>query len=295
MTLTLIAFSIRLFLSATIELDLVLDAVIPRPTECWRSADSEILPEEKPCLHLVPPLDVFTKVEDLLQLKRFVFVWRKVSAAWFRRVSEELQPPDFSTRRAWRTFMRGSFDLSPLRPESEAGKSRLRFAGYLDLPEPPKFNIDQTFFNCDPPKPLDKTVDVQVIKSVLFKVAQVNFFHDVYEVELKRTWDLPSVVLERLQPITGSSNYFLDPAPVTFSTIEDRVKWLLAFRDVVSPWPSSFQKSKDFDIVPRRSSDKAALKVQDVTALELALARFYCHTAQEILGQRPTIPLYKPS
>ena len=91
--------------------------------------------------------------------------------------------------------MRRSFDLSPLRPESEARKSRLRFAGYLNLPEPPKFNIDQTFFNCNPPKPLDKTVDVQVIKSMLFKVAQVNFFHDIYEVELKRTWDLPSVVL----------------------------------------------------------------------------------------------------
>ena len=209
-----------------------------------------------------------------------------------QKVSEEFQAPDFSTRRAWRTFMRGSFDPAPINPESEAGKSRLRFTAYLGLTEPPTYDINGTSLGLNPPNHLDRTIDPRTVEAILRQVNQVNFFYDVFEVELKRTWDLPSTILDRLQPIThGRRNYFVDPNPMVLTKLEERLSWLLAFRDVLSPWPSSFPKPANFALVPRQT-DRGP-NVQDVIALELTLAKFYCHTAEEILLRRPTIPLYK--
>jgi len=241
---------------------------------------------------LVPSLDIFTGVDNVLQLKRFVYAWVKIRSRWLQRVGEEFQAPDFSTRRAWRTFMRGSFDPAPINPESEAGKSRLRFTAYLGLPEPPTYDISSTSLGSDPQRHLDYTVDRRTVEAILRQVNQLNFFYDVFEVELKRTWDLPSTILERLQPITrGRQNYFSDPNPMVLTKLEERASWLLAFRDVLTPWPSSFARPPSFDLVLRQTD--RGLNVQDIVALELALARFYCHAAEEILGRRPTIPLYK--
>ena len=263
----------------------------PKSSDAWRRAAEEIPLEERPALHLVPSLDVFTSVENVLQLKRFVYTWARIRPRWLLKVGEELQPPDFSTRRAWRTFMRGSFDPTPAKPESEAGKSRLRFSAYLALPEPPSFDISKTSLGLGAPGPLDRTVSAEVVATVLRQVNQLNFFHDVFEVELKRTWDLPPVILERLEPITGSSTYFAHPDLMDLKTIDRRANWLLAFRGVLSFWPSTASKPLNFDLVPRKT--ERGFNVSDVVALELALARFYCHTAEEILGRRPTIPLYK--
>jgi len=241
---------------------------------------------------LVPALDIFTSVDNVTQLKRFVYTWVKIRSRWLRKVSEESQAPDFSTRRAWRTFMRGSFDPAPINPESEAGKSRLRFTAYLGLPEPPTYDINSTTFGSNPPSHLDRTVDSRTVQAVLREVNQLNFFHDVFEVELKRTWDLPSAILERLRPITkGRQNYFAEPNPMALTKLEERASWLLAFREVLTSWPCSVQKPSTFDLALRNT--KRGLNVQDVIALELALARFYCHAAAEILGRRPTIPLYR--
>lgn len=271
---------------------MLLAAVTPRPTEAWRTADGEIPPEERPSLHLVPSLDIFTGVDNVLQLKRFVYAWVKIRSRWLQKVSEELQAPDFSTRRAWRTFMRGSFDPAPINPESEAGKSRLRFTAYLGLPEPPTHDINSTSLGSNPRSHLDRTVDLHTVEATLREVNQINFFYDVFEVELKRTWDLPSTILERLQPITrGLQNYFAEPNPVVLAKLEERASWLLAFRDVLTTWPSSSPKPHNFAL-DLRQTDRG-FNVQDVIALELALARFYCNVADEILGRRPTIPLYK--
>ena len=266
--------------------------MVPNPTEGWRTADREVPPEESPSTHLVPSMDIFTGVDSALQLKRFVYTWEKINDRWLRKVSEELQPPDFANRRAWRTFMRGSFDPAPINPESEAGKSRLRFTEYLGIPEPPTFDINHTSLGSKPPTHLSRTVDAQVVGATLRQVNQLNFFHDVYEVELKRTWDLPSTILDRLQPITGCwKNYFGEPRPMNVVKLEERASWLLAFRQVLTQWPSTKPKPTGFDIALRRTD--RGVSVQDVMALELALARFYCQTAEEILGRRPTIPLYK--
>lgn len=274
------------------DLEVLLALATPQPTEAWRTADGEIPPEERPSLHLVPALDIFTKVDSVLQLKRFVYTWVKIRNRWLQKVSEELQAPDFSTRRAWRTFMRGSFDPEPINPESEAGKSRLRFTAYMGLPEPPTHDIASTSLGSKPPSHLDRTVDRHTVEEILRQVNQVNFFYDVFEVELKRTWDLPSTILERLQPITHNrQNYFANPNPLVLTKLEERASWLLAFRDVITPWPCTIPKSSNFALVPRQTD--RGLNVQDIIALELALARFYCYAAEEILGRRPTIPLYK--
>jgi len=266
--------------------------VVPKPTEAWKTVDGEIPPEEKPSLHLVPSLDIFTGVDNVLQLKRFVYTWTKIKMTWFRRVGEELRPPDFSTRRAWRTFMRGSFDPAPINAESEAGKNRLRFTAYLGLPEPPRFDINSTRLEANAPDILDKTVHTHVIQTALRQLNNINFLFDVFEVELKRTWDLPSVILERLQGIAGGSkNCIVDPNPIILLTVEQRASWILALRDLIARWPSSDAKPPNFDIVPRKTS--TGFNVQDVMALELAVARSYCRTAGQILNRRPTIPLYK--
>ena len=188
--------------------------------------------------------------------------------------------------------MRGSFDPAPINRETESGNSRLRFTAYLGLPEPPSFDVKRTCFGRSPLVELDLTVDGTAVGTTLREVNQLNFYHDVFEVELKRTWDLPSTILERLRPITGGrQNYFGDPSPMDLTKLEDRASWLLAFREIITPWPSSDAKPPNFDLEVRQT--ERGPNVQDVMALELALARFYCHTVEEVLGRRPTIPLYK--
>ena len=188
--------------------------------------------------------------------------------------------------------MRGSFDPAPLKPESEAGRSRLRFTAYLGLPEPPRFDIKSTRLRGNPPDTLEATVRVPTVQYTLRQVNDINFFHDVFEVELKRTWDLPSSIIERLQGITGgSSDCFANPKPIVLRSIEERARWIFELRDVITLWPSSVAKPLHFNLVPRET-DKG-FNPQDIMALELAVAKFYCQAAGEILGRRPTIPLYR--
>jgi hypothetical protein len=254
--------------------------------------DKELEPEQKPSLHLAPALDVFTGVENILQLKRFVYVWLKIKSRWLLKVSEELQPPEFATRRAWRTFMRGSFDPQPIKPDSEAGRSRLRFADYLGLPEPPKFNILNTRLGLGSPRHLEHTVDRDIIKRALQEISDINFLHDVYEVELRRTWDLPSVIMSRLALITsGNQFFFMRPSVLSRFSVSARLEWITGLREIISQWPTSLPKPTNFDLKPRTTSKGS--NVEDLFALELAVARFYCLTAEDVIGRKATVPLYK--
>lgn len=274
------------------ELRLLLEYVTPKPSSAWEAADGELESESTPSLRLAPTLDVFTNVENALQLKRFVYVWLKVQDKWLSKVSEELQPPEFAGRRVWRTFMRGSFDPAPIKPDSEAGRSRLRFADYLGLSEPLKFNIKSTRFNLDPPRPLDETVGKHMVRDALHTINEINFLHDVYEVELRRTWDLPSTIVNRLRDIAGDNgDFFKDPSPISRRSTYERLRWIVALRVIVKEWPASFPKPRDFDREPRVTTKGP--KVEDLFALELAVAKYYLHAAEEILGRRPTIPLYR--
>jgi len=99
-------------------------------------------------------LNIFTSIESMAQLKRFVYAWTKIKYRWLAKVGEELQPPKFTNRRAWQSFMRGSFDPLPIKPESEAGKSRLQFTSYLGLSDPLFFNINNTRLGPNPPSHL---------------------------------------------------------------------------------------------------------------------------------------------
>lgn len=274
------------------ELKQLLEYAMPKPSSAWETVDGELESESKPCLRLVPAPDVFTGVDSVLQLKRFVYTWLKVRDRWLVKVSAELRPPEFANRRAWRTFMRGSFDPAPIKPESEAGKSRLRFADYLGLPEPPKFDIESTNFGLNPLRPLEQTVNGSMVRNALHEINEINFLHDVYEVELRRTWDLPSVIVSRLQHIAGGNkNFFENPSPISRRSGPERFRWILALKDIVNEWPTSLPKPHDFDLEPRMT-DKGP-RVDDLLVLELAVARYYCHVAEEILGRRPTIPFYR--
>ena len=272
----------------------LLKSVMPKPSNAWEAADGELgPPESKASLRLVPALDVFAGVENVLQLKRFVYVWLKVKARWLKKVSRELQPPEFANRRAWRTFMRGSFDPSPIKPESEAGKSRLQFADYLGLPEPLKFDINNTRIGLNATRHLDETINASSIQMALHEINEINFLHDIYEVELRRTWDLPSVIIGRLRSVTGDNeNPFESPSMISRSSVSQRLKWILALREIIKEWPSSFQKPQNFHLEPRETTS-AGPRVEDVFALEFAVAKYYAHAAEELLGRKPTIPLYK--
>ena len=280
------------FASLASELKLLLEHTSPKPTAAWESVDRDLEPEPKPSLRLAPALDVFTSVENVLQLKRFVYTWLKVKPKWLAKVSEELQPPEFATRRAWRTFMRGSFDPQPIKAESEAGRSRLRFTDYLGLPEAPKFDIASTRLGLAPPRALDLTVDKAAIKMALHEINDLNFLHDVYEVELRRTWDLPSVIVSRLRPIAGDNeNFFANPCVIFRGSLTERLRWIVALREIIKDWPTSLQKPPNFNLEPRMTARGS--NVEDIFALELAVARFYCHVAEEILGRKATIPRYR--
>ena len=271
----------------------LLEYVRPRPTGPWETAEREMAPGSKSSLHLAPALDVFTGVDSVLQLKRFIYVWLKVKDKWLVRASKELQPPEFSTRRAWRTFMRGSFDPAPIKPDSEAGKSRLRFADYLGLSEPLKFDVDRTRLGPGPLRPLDKTVDKFTIRRALHELNELNFLHDVYEIELRRTWDLPSVIVDKLRQVAGGSgkDFFVNPSSPSRQSVPERLRWIVALRDIVKEWPTSLPKPSNFDMEPRMS--ERGPNIEDLFALELAVARFYCCVAEELLVRRPTIPLYR--
>jgi len=92
----------------------------------------------------------------------------------------------------------------------------------------------------------------------------------------------------RLRPIAGGSNtFFADPALIDHHTISKRLKWIAALRDIVSAWPSPLPKPHDFSLEPR-STDKG-IRVDDLMALEVAVAKQYFRVAEEILGRRPTI------
>ena len=279
-------------LTARTDLNQLLEYATPKPSGTWETVDGELGLEPKSSLRLAPTLDVFTNVDSALQLKRFIYVWLKVKDRWLLKVGEELQPPEFANRRAWRTFMRGSFDLAPIKPESEAGKSRLRFADYLGLSEPLKFDIDNTRFGLGPPGHLDKTVDKTVIRNALHEINEINFLHDIYEVELRRTWDLPSAIINRLERIAGDNkNPFADPSPLSRRTTVERLRWITALRDIVQDWPTSSPKPRGFDLEPRATA--SGPRVDDLLTLELAVGRYYSHVAEGILGRRPTIPLYR--
>lgn len=274
------------------DLKRLLKYATPRPSSTWEALDRKLEPEPRPSLRLVPALEVFTGVENVLQLKRFVYAWLKVKNRWLIKVSKELQPPEFANRGAWRTFMQESFDPSPIKPGSEAGKSRLRFADYLGLPEPVQFNINSTRVGRNPPQALENTVSDAMVWKVLHEVNEINFLHDVYEVELRRTWELSPVIVGRLRHITGGNESpFEKPPLVPRRTAVERLKWIVALRDIVKEWPSSLPRPKKFDLEPRMSA--AGPRVEDLLALELAVANQYYYVAREVLGRKPTIPLYK--
>ena len=277
-----------------VEVEQLLKSVTPKPSTAWEAADGELGPSEsKASIRLAPPLDVFTGVDSVLQLKRFVYVWLKVKSRWLRRVSKELQPPEFANRRAWRTFMRGTFDTSTIKPESEAGRSRLRFADYLGLLEPLKFDINSTRIGSNPARHLDKTINASLIQTALHDINDINFLHDIYEVELRRTWDLPSVIAGRLSRIAGDNeNPFESPSMISRSSVSERLKWIVALREIIKEWPSSFQKPQSFYLEPRETATVGP-RVDDLLALEFAVAKYYAHAAEEVLGRRPTIPLYR--
>jgi hypothetical protein len=227
----------------------LLDYVTPKASSGWECVDKELEPEQKPSLRLVPALDVFTGVENILQLKRFVYIWLKIKGRWLLKVSEELQPPEFATHRAWRTFMRGSFDPQPIKPESKAGRGRLQFADYLRLPEPPKFDIVNTRLGLGPSHHLEHTVDRNIIKTALQEISDLNFLHDVYEVERWCTWDLPSTVVSRLGPIAGGNqNFFARPSVIPCSSVSTRLEWITGLREIINQWLTSLPKPANLDL-----------------------------------------------
>jgi hypothetical protein len=188
--------------------------------------------------------------------------------------------------------MQGSFDPQPIKPESEAGKSQLRFVDYLGLPEPPNFDITNTRLGLSPPRHLEHTVDSDIIKKTLQEINNINFIHDIYDVELQRTWDLPSVIMSRLGPITGGNqDFFARPSVLPRSSVSLHLEWITGLREIISQWPASLPKPTNFDLKPRTTSKGP--NVEDLFALELAVARFYCRTVEDIIGRKATMALYR--
>lgn len=234
----------------------------------------------------VPPIDLITGVSTERKAKEFVAVWRLIRFKWLHEVFVTRKPPEFATRKAWKSFATGVFSNAKIQPGNETSIARIRFAEFLcfnriiSLPRD-----DFTFLKGEVPGTIDEKVSTEMVRDTVRELADLNFFFDMFEVEYHRTYDPPMEIKERMWPATCPLSLTF-PQKIPRSTLADRAAWLVRVRDFVRPWHGS--KSADFDLEP--SDDPT---IDEVIALERAVAHIYCSNVTYMLRRRPSLPRYE--
>ena len=196
------------------------------------------------------------------------------------------RPPEFATRKAWKSFTVGVFSGSTIQPHNETSVARIRFAEYLCFKKVislPRENF--TFTKDEAPGTIDEKVTVEMVRDTVRELADLNFFFDMFEVEYYRTYDSPTEITERMRPATLPLSLTY-PQKIPRAELTDRAAWLVRVRDFIRPWHG--KKTRDFDI---KLSDNPTN--DEVTALERAVAHVYCWNVTHILRRRPSLPRYE--
>ena len=237
----------------------------------------------------VLPIDLITGVasEGEGGTKEFVAVWRLVRTYWLSEVLMSRRPPEFATRRAWKSFAAGVFSGSIVQTHHAISTTRARFAEFmwfgkiLSLPRE-----DFTFFKGDVPGTIDKKVTTEMVRDTVIELTDLNFFFDMFEVEYLWTYDSPGEIVDQMQPAMGPFSLAIPKEKIPQSRLIDLAGWLIRVRDFIRPWDG--KKSKDFDL-----EFSAGPTIDKVDALEKAVAEVYCSNVTYILRRRPVLPRYE--
>jgi len=234
----------------------------------------------------VPPIDLITGVASVAKAKEFVAVWRLVRFKWLHEVFMARKPPGFATRKAWKSFVVGVFSGPVINPNTETSIARYRFAEFLcfkDVISLPRENF--TFFKGDIPGTIDEKVTTELVRDTVIELADLNFFFDMFEVEYRRTYDSPAEITLRMRPATSPLSITF-PNKIPRSRLSDRAAWLVRVRDFIRHWDGT--KSQDFELTPSENPT-----IDEVAALEKAVAQVYCSNVTYVLRRRPVLPCYE--
>lgn len=175
------------------------------------------------------------------------------------------KPPEFATRKAWKSFAIGVFSNAEIKPHNETSIARIRFAEFLCLKSVlslPRENF--VFLKGEEPGTIDEKVPVEMVRDTVRELADLNFFFDMFEVEYHRTYDPPMEIKDRMWPASSPLSLTV-PQQIPRSKLTDRAEWLVRVRDFIRPWPG--EKSADFEL------ELAENPILDqVVALERAVA-----------------------
>ena len=235
----------------------------------------------------MPLIDLITGVASVQRAKEFVAVWQLVRLYWLREVFSCRKPPDFSTRRGWKSFASGVFSGSVIQVNHETTVTRVRFTEFMSfrkIVSLPRENF--TFLKGEVPGTIDEKVTTDMVRATVLELTDLNFFFDMFEVEYLRTYDSPKEILDRMRPSMSPFCLTVPAEPIPRSQPADRAAWLARVRDFIRPWDG--KKSKDFEL--ELSEDST---VEEITALEKAVAHVYCSNVTYVLRRRPILPRYE--
>jgi hypothetical protein len=230
---------------------------------------------------------LITGVATIAIAKDFVAMWRLVRTYWLCEVLMNRKPPEFATRKAWKTFVAGSFTGTPTNLKSENSRVRVKFAEFLHLPKAIAITRENFVFDKEDGVvgTIDEKVSVEMVRETVRELSDLGFFFDMFEVEYYRTYDSPPEILERLRPAMFPCSLTV-PSPIPRSTLDERATWLCRVRDFIEPWQG--KKPEGFFVqLSEPPTD------HEVCVLEEAVADVYCSNVTYILRRRPVIPRYK--
>jgi len=235
----------------------------------------------------VPLIDLITGVASVARAKEFVAVWQLVRLYWLREVFSCRRPPEFATRRAWKSFTVGVFSGSVMQAKNEATITRICFTEFLSLRKIVSLpREDFTFVKGEVPGSIDKKVTTDMVRDTIRKLTDLNFFFDMFETEYLRIYDSPMEIIDRMQPAMSPFNLTVPTDKIPRSRLTDRAAWLAWVRDFIWPWDG--KKSKDFEL--KLSVDP---RLDEVAAFEKAVAHVYCSNVTYTLRRRPVLPRYE--
>lgn len=259
----------------------------PQPSKAWVDAAREYatvpLGGDQNQPRFVPLIDVITGVASERKAKEFVAVWRIVRLPWLYGVFMARRPPDFATRRGWKSFAAGSFSTSEIQPNNETSIVRIEFAEFLGFRKVLALNRDRyAFLKEEAYGRVEEKITIDMVREAVCEIADLNFFYDIFEIEYKRTYDPPDDICKRMVGIMGNGN-LLHPVRVPRSNLSDRAAWLTAVRDFMLPWEGT--KPSDFHVTPPEHPTPKGL-----ACFEFAVAKVYCSNVTYILRRRPVLP-----
>lgn len=264
-------------------------SLVPPAVEAWVSAARKFaqvpLEGDQHQPRFFPPIDLITGVTTEERAKEFVAVWRIVKANWLMSVFSVRRPPEFATRKAWKSFIAGSFSTSQFKPGTETSIARINFAEFTRLGKVLSLRReDYAHLREETPGPVHDKITLDMVRQAVCELSDLNFFYDMFDIEYHRTYDPPDDICVRMRPFMSPFSMTV-PVPIPRSRLPDRAAWLTAVRDFMDNWPG--KKPLGFDI---NLPDPPTLA--EIIPLESAVADFYCSNVTYLLRRRPVVPPY---